>query len=68
MLYTISMQWIITINNKANKQLKNLPEKVVLFAQLLVADLEVRGAYPGDKWSNYSKIVGNKEKYHCHFD
>jgi hypothetical protein len=38
----------------------------VLFAQLLVADLEIRGPCPGDKWSNYSKIVGSKEKHHCH--
>ena len=60
------MQWTVTISNKANKQLKKLPEKVVLFAQLLVADLEVRGPKPGGKWRNYSKIIGNKERHHCH--
>jgi hypothetical protein len=58
------MRWKITLNNKVNKQLKKLPEKVVLLTQLLTHDLEMFGPCPGKQWPNFSKLSGNK--YHCH--
>jgi hypothetical protein len=58
------MEWNVTLNNKANKQLKKLPEKVVLLTQLLMHDLGMFGACPGKQWSNFSKLA--EKKYHCH--
>ena len=58
------MKWQITLNNKVKKQLKKLPEKVVLLTQLLTNDLNKFGACPGKQWPNFSKL--SKNKYHCH--
>jgi hypothetical protein len=60
----MSMKWNVSLNNKAKKQLKKLPEKVVLLTQLLVSDLRDNGAYPGKQWPNYGKLT--KDTYHCH--
>ncbi len=68
MPYTMYMAWIIIINNRAAKQLKKLPKKVVLVAQFLVEDLKEKGPCPGSHWPNYSKLHGkkNEDKRHCH--
>jgi hypothetical protein len=64
MLYTIRMKWKVSLHARAKKRLKKLPEKVVLLTQLLVNDLTMFGYHPGNQWSNFSKLSGNK--YHCH--
>ena len=58
------MRWKITLNNKVNKQLKKLPERVVLLTQLLTSDLGMFGACPGKQWPNFGKL--SDTKYHCH--
>lgn len=62
------MRWIVTLHNKTVKQLKKLPEKVMLITQLLVSDLEMNGTYPGKQWPNFGKLIGKSgiERYHCH--
>jgi hypothetical protein len=60
----MKMKWKVTLNRKTNKQLKKLPEKVVLLTQLLIRDLGMFGACPGRQWFNFSKLT--KNKYHCH--
>lgn len=58
------MRWNLSLHPKAGKQLKKLPEKVVLFAQLLVNDLSKNGTNPGKQWSSFGKL--SKDTFHCH--
>jgi mRNA-degrading endonuclease RelE of RelBE toxin-antitoxin system len=64
MLYSKQMKWKVILSSKANKQLKKLPEKVNLLAQLLARDLGMFGTCPGKQWPNFSKL--SNKRYHCH--
>jgi hypothetical protein len=58
------VRWNLSLHTKVGKQLKKLPERVVLFTQLLVNDLSQNGTNPGKQWPNFSKL--SKDTFHCH--
>lgn len=62
------MNWKVILANKAEKQQRELPEKVRLIIQLLIEDLKYKGPAPGKHWPNYGKLNGKKngDKRHCH--
>jgi hypothetical protein len=53
------MKWEIVITNPVKKQLKKLPEKIILLTQLLTHDLSMFGACPGRQWPNFGKLSLN---------
>ena len=65
MLYNEFM-WKVVIKKKALKNLQKLPISVVELLKALSKDLKTRGPYPGEKWSNYSKLW--EKKHHCHLN
>lgn len=62
------MKWDVQFTNSAVKQMSKLNETVQLVLQVLVTDLQRKGANPGKEWHNYSKLHGKKQedKRHCH--
>lgn len=50
--------WKVAIKKKALKNLQKLPISVVELLKALSKDLKTKGPYPGDKWPNYSKLLG----------
>lgn len=62
------MRWQVVLTRQAGKQLKKLPEDVVLICQLLVENLREKGPSQAT-WPNYGKLRGtkkNEDKRHCH--
>jgi mRNA-degrading endonuclease RelE of RelBE toxin-antitoxin system len=59
------MTWEVKFTSRAEKQARNLPPDVreILFA--LVLEITKLGP-TRTVWSNYSKIKGKKDCYHCH--
>lgn len=63
MTYNLLMdEWTLERANKCKKKLP-LDIKVRLFA--LFTEIEKSGPYRKN-WKNYSKLTGEKDKYHCH--
>lgn len=59
------MSWDVRFTSRAQKQARNLPPDVqeILFA--LVFEIKKLGP-TRTFWSDYSKIKGKKDCYHCH--
>jgi len=61
----IQMKWTVGVTNKADKQLKKLPEFVRSAFVLLARELEEYGPYRSN-WSHYGKLKNSGNRYHCH--
>jgi mRNA-degrading endonuclease RelE of RelBE toxin-antitoxin system len=57
------MAWTVITSNKAQKQIDQLPRRVIKVLDALVAEIGLRGPVRGN-WPNYSKLRG--ERHHCH--
>lgn len=62
-------EWTVGYSSKANKQKKNLPNKVQDLLDLLVKEIELFGPIRSD-WPNFSALRKDKgipkDAYHCH--
>lgn len=59
------MAWTVIIGQKAQKQLKKVPEAAKNALVLLVSELEQLGPIRGT-WAGYGKLYGNQRRHHCH--
>jgi mRNA-degrading endonuclease RelE of RelBE toxin-antitoxin system len=63
----LTMTWIVYFTEKAAKQAKKLNKRVITILDVLVSDLQEKGAAPGKNWPNYGKLSGRKKDIrHCH--
>ena len=59
------MKWIVGVSNKAEKQLRKLPEFVRAAYSILAKEMEEYGPYRSN-WSHYGKLRGSTNAFHCH--
>ncbi len=57
------MKFLVTINKKAEKKLRLLPQNIKKLLYLLTEDLKADGPFQ-TSWPNYSPLGENR--YHCH--
>ena len=60
------MGYLVTIRNSAKKSLSKVPLEVQQVFEVLVAVLQTSGPTGPHNWTNYGKLKGKKNKYHCH--
>ena len=53
------MKWTVGISNRAEKQLRKLPESVRAAYAILTKEMEVYGPFRAN-WSHYGKLRGSK--------
>ena len=60
-----SDMWEVRKSKKAEKEILKLPKKVRDALDLLLKEIELSGPYRSN-WSNYGKLKGKLNTYHCH--
>ena len=55
----------VYINKASRKRIGKAPETIKILFDDLVSDLENKGPIQKE-WPNFSKLKGEKSKYHCH--
>jgi mRNA-degrading endonuclease RelE of RelBE toxin-antitoxin system len=56
----------VTIRKSALKQLSKLPLEIQQKFDILMVVLRAGGPTAPHNWTNYGKLKGSKNKYHCH--
>lgn len=57
------MKWTVTYSRQAEKQRRNLPERVKVLLNALILEIMASGPVRGD-WKNYSTLSNGN--HHCH--